>query len=132
MYKAIKIGYNRSIIKEEIILIYTVHQIRKDRKTEKEALDAVVMGEVDPVFFLSSYEKVCVIEAKDLDEVFEIGNIGPESKIERLWGRMRSISVGDVITTETHECYVVKPIGFERLAMSSPNGRQWTADEVAA
>lgn len=110
---------------------FTVSQIKKSSKSDQRAFDAMVLGEVDPIFFLSSYEEVAIIEAKDLDEVFEIGNIGPESKIERL-GRMHSISVGDVIMTETYECYVVKGLGFERLAMSSPNGRQWTADEAAA
>ena len=110
---------------------YIVSQIKKDLKTDPRAFEAMIDGKVDPVFFLSSYQEVCAIEAEDLDEVFEIGNIGPESKIER-FGRMHSISVGDVIMTETYECYVVKGVGFERLPMSSPNGRQWTADEVAA
>ena len=110
---------------------FTVCQIRKDRKTEKEAMDARILGDVDPVFFLSAYEEVCAIEAEDLDEVFEIGNIGPEEKIER-FGPMHSVSVGDIIRTDKYECYVVKPFGFERLGMSSPNGRQWTADEEAA
>lgn len=110
---------------------YTVSQIKKSSKSDPRAFEATIEGNVDPVFFLSSYEEVCAIEAEDLDEVFEIGNIGPESKIER-FGRMHSISVGDVIMTETYECYVVKGFGFERLPMSSPNGRQWTADEVFA
>ena len=110
---------------------FTVCQIRKDLKNDPRAFEAMIEGTVDPVFFLSAYEDVAVIEAEDLDEVFEIGNIGPESKIERL-GRMHSISVGDVIMTETYECYVVKGLGFERFPMSSPNGRQWAADEVAA
>lgn len=110
---------------------FTICQITKDRKMEKAAMDARILGEVDPVFFLSAYEEVAAIEADTLDEVFEIGNIGPESKIER-FGRMHSISVGDVIRTDKYECYVVKPFGFERLGMSSPNGRQWTADEVVA
>ena len=110
---------------------YIVSQIKKDAKSDPRAFDARMDGNVDPVFFLSSYQEVCTIEADDLDEVFQIGNIGPEEKIERL-NRMHSISVGDVIMTETYECYVVKGVGFERLPMSSPNGRQWTADEVAA
>ena len=110
---------------------FTVCQIRKDLKNDPRAFEAMIEGTVDQVFFLSAYEDVAIIEAEDLDEVFEIGNIGPESKIERL-GRMHSISVGDVIMTETYECYVVKGLGFERLPMSSPNGRQWAADEVAA
>ena len=75
---------------------YQVLQIREDRCTEKEAMDAMIMGEVSPVFFLSAYEIVCEIEAADLDEVFEIGNVGPEENIVRL-DRMHSVSVGDVI-----------------------------------
>jgi len=110
---------------------YIVSQIKKSSKSDPRAFEAMIEGNVDPVFFLTSYKEVCEIEADSLDEVFEIGNIGPESKIERL-DRMHSISVGDVIMTETYECYVVKGVGFERLAMSSPNGRQWTADEVVA
>ena len=93
---------------------YTVHQIRKDRKSEKEAMDARFYGKVDKLFFLTAYDEVCTIEADDLDEVFQIGNIGPEEKIERL-NRMHSISVGDVISNVYYECYVVKDFGFEKL-----------------
>ena len=109
---------------------FTVCQIREDRNTEKAAMDALLNGEVDPVFFLSAYEEVAAIEADTLDEVFEIGNIGPESKIER-FGRMHSISVGDVIRNDKYECYVVGNFGFERLGMTSTNGRQWFAEEIA-
>lgn len=113
---------------------YTVLQVTKQflrENAEAAALnfEARFTGDIDPVFFLKAYKEVCAIEAKDLDEVFEIGNIGPEEKIER-FDRMHSISVGDVIKTETHECYVVTPVGFKRIPMSSPNGRQWTADEI--
>tara|TARA_B000000565_G_C23770877_1_gene372166 strand:+ start:329 stop:664 length:336 start_codon:yes stop_codon:yes gene_type:complete len=109
---------------------FTVCQINKDRATEKAAMDARILGEVDPVFFLSAYEEVAAIEADTLDEVFEIGNIGPEEKIER-FDRMHSISVGDVIRNDKYECYVVAPCGFERLGMTSTNGRQWFAEEIA-
>jgi len=93
---------------------FTVHQIRKDRKAEKEAIDARFFGKVDSLFFLTAYEEVCVIEAETLDEVFEIGNIGPEEKIERL-NRMHSISVGDVITNEYSECFTVESFGFGKV-----------------
>lgn len=109
---------------------FTVCQINKDRATEKAAMDARILGKVDPVFFLSAYEEVAAIEADTLDEVFEIGNIGPEEKIER-FDRMHSISVGDVIRNDKYECYLVKSIGFERLGMTSTNGRQWFAEEIA-
>jgi len=93
---------------------YQVLQIRKDRRTEEAALNARVLGEVDPVFFLSAYDIVCEIEAADLDEVFEIGNIGPEEKITRL-DRMHSVSVGDVIRDDRGRCFVVASVGFVRL-----------------
>ena len=93
---------------------YQVLQIREDRCLEKAAMDAMIMGEVDPVFFLSAYEIVCEIEAADLDEVFEIGNVGPEDNIVRL-DRMHSVSVGDVIRDDRGRCFVVAPIGFVRL-----------------
>ena len=105
---------------------FAINQIKKSSKSDQRAFDAMVLGEVDPIFFLSAYEVVCEIEANDLDEVFEIGNIGPESKIKR-FGRMHSVSVGDVITTETNECFVVKGVGFERLGYSDCFG-----EEVAA
>ena len=111
---------------------FTVCQIRKDRNTEKAAMDARILGEVDPVFFLSAYEEVAAIEADTLDEVFEIGNIGPDEKIKRFdFQPMHSISVGDVIRNDKYECYVVAPCGFERLGMTSTNGRQWFAEEIA-
>lgn len=97
-------------------MLFTINQIRKDRKTEKEALDAVVLGKVNKLFFLTAYEEVATIEANDLDEVFRIGNVGPEEKIERL-GRMHSVSVGDVISDVYHQCWVVKSFGFERLGV---------------
>ena len=109
---------------------FTVCQIRKNRITEKEAMDARILGEVHPVFFLSAYDEVAAIEADTLDEVFEIGNIGPEEKIER-FGPMHSISVGDIIRNDKYECYVVKSFGFKRLGMKSTNGRQWFSEEVA-
>ena len=93
---------------------YQVLQIREDRCIEKEAMDAMIMGEVSPVFFLSAYEIVCEIEAADLDEVFEIGNVGPEDNIVRL-DRMHSVSVGDVIRDDRGRCFVVSPVGFTRL-----------------
>lgn len=102
-----------------------------NKEVERKHFEATFKGDVDPVLFISSYKEVCAIEAKDLDEVFEIGNIGPEEKIER-FDRMHSISVGDVIKTETHECYVVTPVGFKRIPISSPNGRQWTAEQWTA
>lgn len=57
------------------------------------------------------YSHVSNIEATDFNDVFEVGNIGPESSIERL-GRMSSLSVGDVIVGEDGQVVVVASVGF--------------------
>ena len=92
---------------------FTVFQ-NKGAKDVQEAFEASISGNVDSIFFLTNYKEVCIIEAEDLNEVFEIGNIGPEEKITRL-DRMHSVSVGDVIQDDQYRLFVVKGIGFERL-----------------
>jgi hypothetical protein len=74
-------------------------------------------GEVTPSEFRNYYgTPVCSMLAKDLNHVFEIGNIGPESAIMR-FDKMHSVSVGDVIVDSTSgKYYVVKPLGFMDLA----------------
>jgi hypothetical protein len=57
------------------------------------------------------YAHVANIEATDYNDVFEIGNIGPEANIERL-ERMSSLAVGDVIVGEDGTCAVVASTGF--------------------
>ena len=61
------------------------------------------------------YTHVSNIEAEGLEGVFEVGNIGPESSIERL-GRMHSVSVADVVETPEGVRHVVASIGFQQLA----------------
>ena len=61
------------------------------------------------------YTAVSRIEAEDLNQVFEIGNIGPESQITRL-GRMASVSVGDLIEDEDGNRHVVANVGFKEVA----------------
>ena len=60
------------------------------------------------------YDYVANIEAISLEGVFEVGNIGPEEKIERL-GRMSSVSVGDIIEDENGFRSVVASFGFENV-----------------
>ena len=61
------------------------------------------------------YTHVSNIEAEGLEGVFEVGNIGPESSIERL-GRMHSVSVADVVETPEGVRHVVASVGFKELA----------------
>ncbi len=63
----------------------------------------------------SFYKKVATIEAADLEQVFEIGNIGPEKKITR-HAPMHSVSVGDVIVDATGVAKFVNRLGFTAVA----------------
>lgn len=61
------------------------------------------------------YDAVCDIDANSLDQVFEIGNIGPESKITRKKS-MHSVSVGDIIRcNRTGTFHMVDGYGFTQL-----------------
>ena len=60
------------------------------------------------------YVHVADIEANDMNEVFQIGNIGPEERIDRK-ADMYSISVGDLIEDENGSISVVAAFGFIKL-----------------
>ena len=113
---------------------YTVYQIRytdaeidginagsKSMKREirdKMAMDfrgEKMIGLVEKALYENLYTGVAKIEATCLDQVFEIGNIGPESQITRL-GRMASVSVGDLIEDEDGNRHVVANFGFKEVA----------------
>jgi len=63
----------------------------------------------------TDYELVAIIEANNLDEVFAIGNgMGDQNAITRL-GRMKSVSVGDIIVDEDGKEVFVDTFGFEEV-----------------
>lgn len=80
-------------------------------KMETDFAGHRIGGNAAEAFDAGYYTHVANITADNPDQVFEIGNIGPESNIERL-ARMHSISVGDIIVAETGEMIVVAPVGF--------------------
>ena len=62
------------------------------------------------------YELVALVEARDLEDVFKIGNIGPDEAITRVADRMHSISVGDIVEChKTGVCFMVEPTGFSEV-----------------
>lgn len=60
------------------------------------------------------YSKVAEIKADNLEDVFTIGNIGPESAITRL-ARMKSVSVGDVVVDQYGAAYVCATFGWQEV-----------------
>ena len=111
-------------------MVYTVYQIHL---TDTDANDIAKFGweaaksnprvkayldkDSDPqaAFDSGYYTRAANIEASDLDEVFEIGNVGPEDLITR-FNRMHSVSVGDVIKTPENKYFAVAGIGFTELS----------------
>ena len=61
------------------------------------------------------YTHVSNITAESLENVFTVGNMGPEENIERL-SRMYSVSVGDIVEDETGKQSVVANFGFAEVA----------------
>lgn len=80
-------------------------------KTKMQFADDLIGGLASDAMDNGFYTHVANIEATDFNDVFEVGNIGPESSIERL-GRMSSLSVGDVIVGEDGQVVVVADCGF--------------------
>lgn len=60
------------------------------------------------------YDLVAEIEATDLEQVFEIGNIGPEQAIT-CHAPMHSVSVGDIIMDEQGDMHLVASMGFTKI-----------------
>jgi hypothetical protein len=76
-----------------------------------------VDGLVKEAIAADYYTHVGNITANDLEDVFNVGNIGPEESIERLVPvRMSSLSVGDVVEDENGVRHVVASFGFEEIA----------------
>lgn len=66
-----------------------------------------------PEEHMEKYEHVANIDTWSLNVAFEIGNIGPEEKIERLKG-MHSLSVGDILEVDG-ERFIISRAGFDKL-----------------
>jgi hypothetical protein len=108
---------------KERIMIYTVYQFdNKDffkdgQYISKDHADKLFnitfFGKVDGND-LFMYRPVAAISANDLDEVFQIGNIGPADQIE-VFDKMKSISIGDIICDQDGNYMVVGQEGFHNL-----------------
>jgi hypothetical protein len=71
------------------------------------------IGLFKPFENLHLYEHVADLDVTDLEDAFEVGNIGPQSKITR-FGPMHSISCGDILI-HNGKTFVVASFGFDEL-----------------
>ena len=67
----------------------------------------------DPIANIDKYEHVADLDVQDLNEAFQVGNIGPESKYTR-YKPMHSVSVGDILV-EDNKVSIVASCGFDVL-----------------
>jgi hypothetical protein len=117
--------------------VYTVHQLKLNDEVYKAVNELGHQGASDkfPIWAfkmdmfivdenfspltdeqIGFYHPVCTIIAKDLEDVFRIGNIGPEENITYLTNRMHSMSGGDIIVNnKTGEANMVASIGFNKV-----------------
>ena len=63
---------------------------------------------------IQHYVHVCDVAGDDLNECFEIGNIGPEAFIKR-HKPMHSFSVGDIFVKDNGDTFVVANFGFDQI-----------------
>jgi hypothetical protein len=79
--------------------------------------DLYFMSAKEIAVISDEYRMVALIDGETLDDVFSIGNMGPESKIERV-EPMHSVSVGDIIQDVIdNKTFVVAKYGFEEIDM---------------
>jgi hypothetical protein len=93
---------------------FAVYQLDSD---DDRMRDIYFMSSADIEAISDEYELVAMIDANDLEQAFTVGNIGAESRINRV-APMRSVSVGDIIEDlVTGKTFVVAKYGFEEIEM---------------
>jgi len=85
---------------------------------------ATVFGDPTDGLKHDCYDKVAEVLGDSLDDVFRIGNIGPEHPDEDITvgnDGMRSISVGDIIADDHGSRWVVATFGFTPITAFTAN-----------
>jgi hypothetical protein len=104
------------VINKEKTMInrFAVYQLDSD---DDRMRDMYFMSSKEIEAISDDYMLVATIDAEDLDQVFTVGNIGPESRINRI-APMRSVSVGDIIQDlVTDKTFVIVKFGFDEINM---------------
>lgn len=106
---------------------FTVYQINlsdadyENRDLREMYLDTIMDPTADAIVRAKSfYKPVAEIVTDSFDGVFEVGNLGPKTKLGESIVRiapMHSVSVGDVIKDENGVTKFVAPFGFETVSI---------------
>ena len=60
------------------------------------------------------YTQVANIVADDINHAFEVGNIGPADRVNKITSTMRNVSVGDILVDD-EGAWLVMPVGFKEV-----------------
>lgn len=60
------------------------------------------------------YTHVADVVADDINHAFEVGNIGPADRVNKITSTMRSVSVGDILVDD-EGAWLVMPVGFKEV-----------------
>lgn len=98
-----------------------VFQIPSNKLDEIYPQSPFMYGKGENKFFdlmanIKYYEHVANLDVETLNEAFEVGNIGPEEKYTR-FAPMHSVSVGDILVTDSGSTYVVASFGFDPIGI---------------
>lgn len=80
---------------------------------------ATIMGDVSEALKLKLYYHTADIDAVNLDEVYEIGNIRVDRVHIKNFTTFSSVSVGDIIIDEEDKVFAVAIIGFDDLGITA-------------
>lgn len=105
---------------------FTVYQINlsdaeyENRNLREMYLDTIMNPDADAIVKAREfYKPVAEVITDDFEGVFEVGNLGPKTKlgesIEYI-APMHSVSVGDVVVREDGVTKFVAPFGFSYVA----------------
>jgi hypothetical protein len=96
---------------------YAIYQLPEEHKNIRD-LYFMEASEIEAIS--DSYELVCFVKARTLDEVFRIGNFIVESdeQYRTPVKEMHSLSVGDIVhNLETNETWVCAGYGWDKIDM---------------
>jgi hypothetical protein len=76
-----------------------------------------VMPSATKAMYLGYYDHVMTVNAKNLEDVYAVGNFMHDRDLDKVevHGTFSSVSVGDVVVDENGNAFVVDTFGYEML-----------------
>lgn len=108
--------YQIQLTDAEIDMVNEGVQVRK-HVLKTHMFGKSVMPSATKAMYLGYYDHVITVDAKNLEDVFYVGNFMDDRNLDKVQvhGTFSSVSVGDVIVDENDLAFVVDTFGFQML-----------------